>query len=114
VTQDELASLYTQYGFFLKRRCCVILRDASAADDALQDVFVKVMHSDQSLASIEQPLAWLYRIVHRVCLDALRRKRVRKAEDLDSAQPELDRNTSLYGACGRMRLGHALFRDAGA
>jgi RNA polymerase sigma-70 factor, ECF subfamily len=90
VTRDELATLYTQYGFFLKRRCCVILRDSAAAEDALQDVFVKVMKSEESLASLEQPLAWLYRIVHRVCLDMIRRRKVRKAEDLETAQYEIE------------------------
>jgi RNA polymerase sigma-70 factor, ECF subfamily len=90
VTRDELASLYTQYGFFLRRRCLAILRDAAAAEDALQDVFVKVMHSDEALALIEQPLHWLYRIAHRVCLDLIRRRKMRKTETFEANEREVD------------------------
>ncbi len=76
----DVAELYARYGFFLRRRCRMILRDAAQADDALQEAFVKVLSQGDALRDVEEPLRWLYRVVDRCCFDALRRRRVRAVE----------------------------------
>ena len=35
MTEDEVAQMYSVYGYFLFRRCLAFLGDATAADDAL-------------------------------------------------------------------------------
>jgi len=73
----EVARLYQRYGFFVLRRCQLILRQRSAAEDALHDVFVRVLRHEELHADLERPLAWLYRIADSVCFDAIRRGKVR-------------------------------------
>jgi RNA polymerase sigma-70 factor (ECF subfamily) len=69
--------LYDRYGFFLLRRCRTILREASAADDALQLVFEKLLRNGGAVRNADEPLRWLYRVVDRCCLDMLRSRRRR-------------------------------------
>jgi RNA polymerase sigma-70 factor (ECF subfamily) len=73
--REDVSALYAKYGFFLRRRCRTILRNDALADDALQEAFVKVLHSEGALAEVEEPLRWLYRVVDRCCFDALRKAR---------------------------------------
>jgi RNA polymerase sigma-70 factor (ECF subfamily) len=73
---EEVSALYARYGFFLLRRCRMILRDGALADDALQEAFVKVMRGGGAIREANEPLRWLYRVVDHCCFDALRRRRL--------------------------------------
>jgi RNA polymerase sigma-70 factor, ECF subfamily len=75
LTPPEASRLYDRYGFFLLRRCRTILREAAAADDALQQVFEKLLRSGGAVRHADQPLRWLYRVVDRCCFDVLRRRK---------------------------------------
>jgi RNA polymerase sigma-70 factor (ECF subfamily) len=86
LTNAEITDLYRRYGFFLRRRCLVLLRNAAHADDAMQEAFLKVMGAAAAWRSVEHPMRWLYRIVDNVCFDQLRRsKHTRHAVTLDDA-----------------------------
>ncbi len=74
MTADEVEALYRLYGYALHRRCSRVLRTPVAADDALQEVFVRVLRYGASFDHRE-PLAWLYRIADNVCFDRLKRER---------------------------------------
>ncbi len=74
MNKDELAGLYQRYGSLVLRRCRAILRDEAEAQDALQDVFVRALRYNRSLARTESPLGWLYRTGERCCFDRLRKK----------------------------------------
>ena len=76
LSPDDAARLYEKYGFFLLRRCRMILRDPAAADDALQQAFERILRSGGAVTTADEPLRWLYRVVDRCCFDVLRgRKR---------------------------------------
>ncbi len=66
--------MYQRYGYAVHRRCLRLLRESAAADDALHDVFIKVLRY-RSAAPVEHPLAWLYTIADRCCFDALKKGR---------------------------------------
>jgi RNA polymerase sigma-70 factor (ECF subfamily) len=83
LTSDELAELYRKYGFLLRRRCRTLLRDPHAAEDALQEVFVKFVQSSEALRTAQNRVAWMYRVVDHCCLDLLRRTKMRLTEPLD-------------------------------
>ena len=83
LTPSEASHLYDRYGFFLLRRCRSILREASAADDALQLVFEKLLRNGGGVRDADQPLRWLYRVVDRCCFDMLRSRRRRLESPLD-------------------------------
>lgn len=85
-----VTKLYEKYGFFVRRRCTLLLRDNALADDALQETFLKLMKSGRPILEAEHPMRWLYRVADRACLDLLRRtKRSRQATPIDDVAGEL-------------------------
>jgi RNA polymerase sigma-70 factor (ECF subfamily) len=83
LTNEELEDLFRRYGFLLRRRCRVLLGDDHAAEDALQEVFVKFVQSSTALRTAQNRVAWMYAVVDRCCLDLLRRRKVRRAEPIE-------------------------------
>jgi RNA polymerase sigma-70 factor (ECF subfamily) len=68
---------------FLKHQ----LPDGHAAEDLLQDVFVKAMRQGQGFCSLGNPRAWLFQVARNAVID---RARVAKHHvPLDDAEPEL-------------------------
>lgn len=51
------------------------LGDAAAADDLLQDVFVKAMRAGRDFCVLDQPRAWLFQVARNALVDHLRRHR---------------------------------------
>lgn len=82
----QVARLYLQYGPAVFRRCLRLLRNRSAAEDATQDVFVKILRRAEMLGTNEAMLPWVYRVATNHCLN-LRRDAARKCcgacDDLD-------------------------------
>jgi RNA polymerase sigma-70 factor (ECF subfamily) len=85
--EELVASAYEQYGHLVLRRCRYILRDQHQAEDALQEVFVRVLRYGESLAHAEKPVRWLYRVAERVCFDMMRRKRPKTVSGILEFQP---------------------------
>ncbi len=48
------------------------LADADAAEDLLQDVFVKAMRQGQRFCSLDQPRAWLFQVARNALIDRVR------------------------------------------
>ncbi len=67
-----LQSLYVKYGSAVYGRCRFILRDGSAAEDAMQDVFARAMVNESSFRAEASPLTWLMKIATHHCLNVLR------------------------------------------
>jgi len=62
----------------LRRVAFGMLGDPNRIDDVLQEAFIKAYrHLPDRFANEQAESAWLYRIVHRCCLDELRRRRRR-------------------------------------
>ena len=74
MTDERLTALYRQYGPVIYARCCRLLGDRAAAEDATQETFMRVhRHLDKAPA---EALAWIYRIATNTCYDVLRRRRL--------------------------------------
>lgn len=61
------------------RRCRALLQSAADADDAVQDVFLRVSRSSGP-SEAEAALSWLYTIAFNVCCDRLKRARRERVE----------------------------------
>lgn len=70
--EEKLESLMATYGTQVKRLCCLYLRDASLAEDAAQETFIKAWRSLASFRSESSERTWLMRIAVNTCRDALR------------------------------------------
>jgi len=90
MTQDELADAYRRFGPLVAQRCRAIVRDDALAEDALQNVFMRLWRYESSFAEAESKLGWLYRVADRCCFDLLARRRTRKETSL-SDLPERQR-----------------------
>lgn len=92
----EVDAIYRRYGVMLVRRCRLLLRDATLADDAMQEFLSMLLRRGSPLHQAASPYRWLCRALDRVCLDTLRRgKRTRDAlsiSNLDTlgAPPGID------------------------
>ena len=68
----ELGAFYTEHSFELKTHAHRILKDASRADEVVQDAFIKVMLAAPELASAEHALSYLHRTIENLCIDLFR------------------------------------------
>jgi RNA polymerase sigma-70 factor (ECF subfamily) len=80
LTDRQVSEAYKMYGHLVVRRCRIILRDEALAEDALHEVFVRVIKYGHKLAEVDDPVRWLYRVAERVCFDMLRRRKNRPEE----------------------------------
>lgn len=68
----ELEAICRRLGPPILRRCLGILRRDAEAEDAMQEVFVRLLtHADRIPPPVDQ-LRWCYTIATRVCLNRLR------------------------------------------
>jgi RNA polymerase sigma factor (sigma-70 family) len=87
--EDEVARWYADYGYIVMRRCLAYLADPAAAEDAMQEVFVRALDSAQSYRGEASARTWLCRIADHHCIDLLRRQRrnpVRALSEPDAGQ----------------------------
>lgn len=68
----EIETLFRTYGPLVRRRARSILGDEAEAEDATQEVFVRVLASVREFRGESQPSTWLYRITTNLCLNRLR------------------------------------------
>ncbi len=67
-----LRELYSTHGGSVYGRCRYLLKDATKAEDAMQEVFARALtHADEFRAEVS-PLAWLMKIATHHCLNQLR------------------------------------------
>src|SRR5262245_28919250 len=64
-----------------------MLGSRSEADDAVQEAWLRLSHSDTS--AVENLGGWLTTVVARVCLDMLRSRRSLREESLETHEPKL-------------------------
>lgn len=89
MSTDEVRALYERFGYSVYRRCLRILRDPARAEDAQQDVFVRVLKYGESFRG-GSVLSWLLRIADRAALDRLQREGPTRETDGDEpGAPEL-------------------------
>jgi RNA polymerase sigma-70 factor (ECF subfamily) len=100
---DRLAELYRKFGPAIYSRCRRLLKNDVAAEDATQEVFLRVLKHLESAPSDQAALAWIYRISTNYCLNVLR-DQTRQAEPVEelpeqaSDHPEagmLDRDLAM-------------------
>lgn len=78
-TSGRVSSLYRKYGPAIYSRCRRLLKDDALAEDATQEVFVRVLRHIESAPDDAAALAWIYRISTNYCLNQIR-DRSRQAE----------------------------------
>ena len=87
--RDEaaLAELYDRFGRVAYGLALRMLRDASLAEDAVQEAFIDRVADRGPLRrrSVRRRARWILTLVHRRAVDLVRREERRRAEPLDDA-----------------------------
>ena len=91
--QRSFEQLVRQYDQAVLRLAMNLLRSPEEAKDIYQESFLRVYRNLSSFRFDCSFHTWLYRIVTNLCLDALRKRRVRKEEAtiVETADGHLDR-----------------------
>lgn len=83
LSEHQLEQLIYNYGDELLRLCTLYLKDRHLAEDAMQDVFIKVWKSYVTYRGDAHEKTWLTRIAINVCKNYLRNSWQQKRSDLD-------------------------------
>ena len=93
--QGELAAfteLFRRYEDQVYRLAVTILRDEQDAEDAVQDVFLRVFEQIKGYRGESSFKTWLTAIAVNRCRDRLRRRKVRRTLSLDRLRGRIGRN----------------------
>lgn len=77
-----LEEAYRRHGASVYRLCLRTLGRAADAEDAVQEVFLKVLERARSFAGESRLATWLHSVAVNTCLHRLERERLRGAEGL--------------------------------
>ena len=76
-----IAALVDQYAGALYRVAYSVLRNATDAEDAVQEAFLRVLRHRDTLDEVRDQRVWLIRIVWNIALDRKRRAKTRPETD---------------------------------
>lgn len=75
--EDIVENLYRTYAFYIYRRSKTLLNNEQDANDALHDVFVKLLENSERLSEPGTLLPWLNRVTTNHCINMLRSRKFR-------------------------------------
>ena len=64
-----------------------LLEDEADAEDAVQELYLKLLSARTGLEGIQNPAAYGISMLKNICIDRIRKRQVRKAEPLEKAPP---------------------------
>ncbi len=90
---DYFSMLYRKYADKVYRKCYTLLKDQGAAEDATQEIFVKIMLSLANFNERAQFSTWIYSITYNFCIDIIRKQKKNKnlfSDDIERAPDVAD------------------------
>jgi len=84
--ERDFQQLYEQYGPAVYRICLRFLNHQAEAEDAVQEIFIKVYHSMDQFRGQAKLSTWLYRIAINHCLNQQRNQKRRALLNLEFLQ----------------------------
>ncbi len=96
----------------MRRRARALLGNDAEAQDALQEVFVRVIRSMGEFRGQSQPSTWLYRIVTNLCLNRIRDSKRQRArlQEAGLGRSDVQPGGAGAGPDGRIVLQRVLDR----
>jgi RNA polymerase sigma-70 factor (ECF subfamily) len=89
-TNEEFEQSYRRYADMVTRVCFMRLKNTADTQDALQEVFLRLLKHNRPFASGEHEKAWLLRVSANVCKDMLKRPSRRTESIDDHPEPAVD------------------------
>lgn len=88
----DITALYRRYGDMVQGRCRTLLRDEVDAQDAAQEVFLKLHRYRDAFRGDASPSTYLFKITTSICLNRIRSRRRRPEDPVEELPPEHDRH----------------------
>lgn len=82
--EQEVIQLYRENAAGLFRYGIVLVKNREAAQDAVQEAFLRYFLARSGRQPVERPKAWLFQVVRNFLLDALKSSSARKEVGLDA------------------------------
>lgn len=82
----DVEALYRKYGDLVLGRCRTLLRNEADAQEAAQEVFLRVHRYQDAFRGESSPSTWLFKVTTTTCLNRLRTRR-RRPEDMMEEPP---------------------------
>jgi RNA polymerase sigma-70 factor (ECF subfamily) len=92
----DFLEIYNQYAAKVKRFILALIKDQWAADDLVQETFLRVQQNLGTLKDSSKMSSWIFRIAHNLCHDHFRRSK--SARVLDETGPQIE---DLAGQSGQ-------------
>ena len=67
-----------------------MLESQQDAEDAVQELYLKIWKSHANLTDLKSPAAYGMSLLKNICIDRIRRREIRKAEPLEAGVPQAD------------------------
>jgi RNA polymerase sigma-70 factor (ECF subfamily) len=77
LTPAVIQGLYERHAFALFRRCCRLLHDADEAQDAMQEVFLKILEHPGQFRGRSAASTYLFGVATNLCLNRIRNRTAR-------------------------------------
>lgn len=102
----QIAELYQRFGPVVYRRCLRLLGDREEAQDATQQIFIKLLKSPRRFVELDEALPWIHTVTTNWCLNAKRDAR-RRGEHLDAMGKSVDFTSEPHQASEDQQLARA-------
>lgn len=76
----QFSWLYTQYSGQVYQKCLSMLTETAFAEDAVQDIFLKIYLNLERFRRDAKFSSWIYAITHNYCIDFLRKQKRRSVQ----------------------------------
>lgn len=106
----DVTELYRRYGDLVLGRCRTLLRNEQDAQEALQEVFLKLHRYRDAFRGEASPSTFLFKITTTTCLNRIRTRR-RRPEDPVEELPALPTTDSLIDDLAVRQLVERLLAD---
>jgi len=91
-TQDSFyfELLYKRYSGKIFGKCISILKDEEHAEDATQEIFMKLLLNLSKFSGKSKFSTWVYSITYNFCIDVIRRRKKDKSISVDDMANQHD------------------------
>lgn len=99
MTAEDISFYTEKYGDMILRLSFSYLKNLADAEDAVQDVFIKLLEKNVHFESAEHEKAWFTRVTINVCKNKLRMFWNRNTPWMTSASCRIRTNTAAIIRC---------------
>ncbi len=88
MTAEQFSKVYQPLGGQLYRVAFHILESEMDAEDAVQDLYLRLWNNHHALDTVENPAAYCLTLIRNICIDKLRQSSIRQSTPVEDVPEE--------------------------